>query len=97
MQPSDIIVAMDSYEITGQDDLIAAKKNYNAGDTATLRVYRSGSYVELTITFDEETPSAEATADDNTQSDSQNPPVGSYSNGNMDSYFGGIFGNRNGQ
>lgn len=97
LQPSDIIVAMDSYEITGQDDLIAAKKNYNAGDTATLRVYRSGSYVELTITFDEETPSAEATADDNTQSDSQNPPDGSYSHGNMDSYFGGIFGNRNGQ
>lgn len=97
LQPSDIIVAMDSYEVTSQDDLIAAKKNYNAGDTATLRVYRSGSYVELTITFDEETPSAEATADNNTQSDNQNPPDSSYSHGNMDSYFGGIFGNRNGQ
>ena len=97
LQANDIIVAMDSYEVTSQDDLIAAKKNYNAGDTATLRVYRSGSYVELTITFDEETPSAEAAADDNTQSDSQNPPDSSYSHGNMDSYFGGIFGNRNGQ
>ena len=96
VQPSDIIVAMDSYEITGQDDLIAAKKNYSAGDTATLRVYRGGSYVELTITFDEETPSAAAT-EDNTQSDSQDLPNGSYSHGNMDSYFGGIFGNRNGQ
>ena len=96
LQPSDIIVEMDSYEITSQDDLVAAKKNYNAGNTATLRVYRGGSYVELTITFDEETPSAAAT-DDSTQSDSQNPPADSYSHGNMDSYFGGIFGNRNGQ
>ena len=53
LQVGDIIVALDGQEITGNDDLSAAKLQYSAYDTATLTVYRSGEYIDLSITFDE--------------------------------------------
>ena len=58
------------------------KNSYRAGDTVTVTVYRSGQYVELTLTFDEQT-----TAQNNTQQDpapqetsSQNGQGGQYYN-----------------
>lgn len=54
----DIITKLDDAEIASSSDLIAAKKNYHAGDTAVVTVYRSGEYLELSITFDEEVPSS---------------------------------------
>ena len=56
LQENDIIVAIDDTEITSRDELIYAKKDYRAGDSAVLKVYRGGEYLELTIVFDEETP-----------------------------------------
>lgn len=56
LQVGDIIVGVDDKEVTSSSDLTAAEKTYKAGDTATLKVYRSGNYVELSITFDEKTP-----------------------------------------
>ena len=56
LKESDIIVAIDGKEITSGNELIAAKKNYSAGDSAVLKVYRESQYLELTITFDEATP-----------------------------------------
>ena len=53
---SDIIVACDDKPITSRNDMVAAKKDYRAGDSAVLKVYRGGEYLELTIVFDEETP-----------------------------------------
>lgn len=56
LQLGDIIVALDGKEIKSFNDLSNAKKDYRAGDTATLKVYRAGEYLELSITFDEEVP-----------------------------------------
>lgn len=56
LQKGDIIVGVDDFEIKSMPDLKAAKKSYSAGDTATLRVYRRGEYIELKIVFDEEGP-----------------------------------------
>ncbi|HHU22771.1 MAG TPA: PDZ domain-containing protein [Clostridiales bacterium] len=56
LKVGDIITEVDGREIKSASDLVAAKKNYRAGDTATLKVYRSGEYLELSITFDEELP-----------------------------------------
>ena len=56
LKASDIIVAIDGKEILTGNELIAAKKHYSAGDSAVLKVYREGQYLELTIVFDEETP-----------------------------------------
>ncbi|MGE4353343.1 MAG: S1C family serine protease [Oscillospiraceae bacterium] len=54
----DIITGLDDYKITGNSDLLAAKKHYSAGDTAKLTVYRDGQYLTLSITFDEQHPSS---------------------------------------
>lgn len=50
----DIITKIDEHEIKSTADLKTAKKLYSAGDTASLTIYRSGEYIELSITFDEE-------------------------------------------
>ena len=56
LKESDIIVAIDGKEIASRDELESAKKGYNAGDSAVLKVYREGKYTEITVTFDEMTP-----------------------------------------
>ena len=58
LSKGDIIVGVDDYEIKSMPDLKAAKKSYSSGDSATLRVYRRGEYIELEIVFDEEGPPA---------------------------------------
>ena len=50
----DIIVKLDDIPITSSSDLILAKKNYVAGDSATLEVFRNGEYFQTRITFEEE-------------------------------------------
>ena len=65
VQVGDIITAVDSYEIDTYTDLSRALRNYKAGDTAILTVYRSGQTLQLTITFDE-------------KPQSDNMPSGSY-------------------
>lgn len=54
----DVIVALDDTEVSSTTELRAAIKNYRAGEDATVKIYRNGEYVELTITFDEEIPEA---------------------------------------
>ena len=41
--------------ITTKEELTAELRNYNAGDTATITVHRSGKNEVLTVTFDEKT------------------------------------------
>ncbi|MDD6188910.1 MAG: trypsin-like peptidase domain-containing protein [Clostridiales bacterium] len=50
----DIIVKMDEAVISSSSDLIIAKKNYKAGDTVSLEVFRNGEYFHTMLTFDEE-------------------------------------------
>jgi len=50
----DIITSLDDTEITSMEDLRFTLRGYNAGDTATVTVWREGESIELTITFDED-------------------------------------------
>ena len=78
----DIITGLDDYEITGNSDLMSAKKHYSAGDTAMLTVYRNGEYLTLSITFDEQRPaSSTGISSDNAQSGA------SYSGNNQGSKY----------
>lgn len=52
----DIITRVDSFEITSYTDLVIAKRDYRAGDTAVFTIYRNGEYLEIELTFDEERP-----------------------------------------
>ena len=56
MRQGDIIVKLNDTEITAMSDLTNAKKSFKAGDTCEFTVWRSGEYLTLTVTFDEEPP-----------------------------------------
>ena len=49
----DIIVELGGTKVDSVNALLIAKREYKAGDTVNIKVYRSGEYVDLTITFDE--------------------------------------------
>lgn len=50
----DIITKLGDADITMMEELISAKKDFKAGETTTLVVFRDGDSVTLTITFGEE-------------------------------------------
>ena len=98
LKASDIIVAIDGKEIASRDELESAKKGYNAGDSAVLKVYREGQYIELTIVFDELTPEAlEAGSGEDEESPAPEQNGSGYAGGYEDffrEFFGGSpFGN----
>ena len=53
IQAKDIIVDLGGQEITGMTSLTRALRNYKAGDTTTVTVFRSGAQLDLEITLDE--------------------------------------------
>ena len=53
IQAKDIIVDLGGYPINGVTALTRALRNFSAGETTTVTVYRNGTYLELTITLDE--------------------------------------------
>ena len=68
----DVITKLNDTEITSMEDLSMAKKNFKAGDTATLTVFRDGEYLTLDITFDAQ-PQVTGTEDGGSGSESQTP------------------------
>ena len=58
LQVNDIIVAVDGKEITGSSDLVSVIGNCQVNQVIKLNVYRSGSYIELTMTIGEQIQSA---------------------------------------
>lgn len=60
LQPGDIITGVDGEEIKSSEDLSKALKSFRAGDSAQLTVFRGGSELTLTISFDAK-PSATPT------------------------------------
>ncbi|MDE6089022.1 MAG: trypsin-like peptidase domain-containing protein [Oscillospiraceae bacterium] len=49
----DVITAVEGTEISNMDELNEAKNQYNAGDTITLTIFRSGQSLELELTLQE--------------------------------------------
>lgn len=56
LQTGDIITRLGDSEIAGYDDLRLAVKNFSAGETAELELYRAGESMTVSITFDEAKP-----------------------------------------
>ena len=81
----DVITKVDDIKITSMTDLSTAKKNYKAGDTVTLTVFREGKSITLPLTFDEQ---PQVTGDEKTEQ--QMPSYG----GGMDDFYNYFFGNR---
>lgn len=53
LQQGDIIIGFNGAEISSYTDLVAALNKCHSGDTATIKVFRSGAEVDATITLDE--------------------------------------------
>ena len=53
LQPHDIIVGFDGDEISSFSELVSALGKHRAGDTVTLKLYRAGAELEVTLTLDE--------------------------------------------
>ena len=53
LKAGDVITEMNGQSISSQQELVAAKNKYKAGETVKLKVYRNGSYLELSLTFGE--------------------------------------------
>jgi len=75
IQPKDIVIGLDNQVVSNVTELTRALRNYKAGDTATVKLIRSGKEMTLEITFDERPQQTEDTAP---QQQSPMPNEGSY-------------------
>ena len=67
----DVITKIGDKTITSYEDLVAAKKGYSAGDTATFTIYREGGTMTVELTFDS-APKSDLTEESNAQPDTSN-------------------------
>ena len=61
IQAKDIVIAVDNHEVHNVTELTRALRNYKAGDTATVKLIRSGAEKTVEITFDERPQQTEST------------------------------------
>ena len=92
VQAKDIIVAVGNIEVGSVSDLTRALRQFKAGDTTTITVYRGGAEVILQITLDERPQETETTPV--VPDDSNMPKDGSYEE--WYNYFAPFFGEGNG-
>lgn len=79
LKTGDVILKIDEHEVDSFEQLVAVKKQYSAGDTVKLTVYR-GETVELELTFD-------AAPADTMESAEEQPPQQTVPN------YGGYYSN----
>lgn len=86
----DVITKLNDTAITSMEDLSAAKKNYKAGDTVTLTVYRDGQEITTQLTFDTQPQTTGSTDSDSQQTtpDSNSGSSGGYNSDLYDYFFG---------
>ncbi len=70
LKVGDIITAINGTEVKSSSELTNEKKNFKAGDTVTLKVFRQGEYIEIKVTLDENVPTS--ASDENSTADSSN-------------------------
>ena len=91
----DVITKMGDTTLTSRQDLSAALKSYRSGDTATLTVFRDGSYITTDITFDQQPQITGTDTEEDTSSQGGNN--GGYSGQipeNWQEFYNYFFGNR---
>ena len=84
----DVITKLNDTAITSMEDLSAAKKNYKAGDTVTLTVYRDGQEITTQLTFDTQPQTTGSTDSDSQQT---TPDSNSGSSGGSGGYNSDLY------
>ena len=94
LQMGDVITKVDDHDIRTMEDLTAVKKQYAAGDTSTLTVYRGGQTISVELTWD--AVPADKQSEEETSQSSGSSNNGQYGNGYSNPYdiFDYFFGNR---
>ena len=97
LQMGDVITKVDDHDIRTMEDLTAVKKQYAAGDTSTLTVYRGGQSITVELTWDA-VPADKQSEDETSQSSNSgnnNQSGNGYTNPYdiFDYFFGNRFGN----
>ena len=82
LQMGDVIVKVDDHDIATMEDLTVVKKQYSAGDTVTLTVYRGNAEMTVELTWDA------VPADQQTNMEEQQPQ-----NNYGSQYGGGYYSN----
>ena len=92
LKQSDIITKLGDTEVSTYSDLAAAMRDYRAGDTAEITIWRSGEELSFLITFDEKQPTTNTETKQETQEPAEQPlePSDGYSGFNPFSYFFGF-------
>lgn len=95
LQMGDVITKVDDHEIRNMADLTIVKKQYSAGDTSTLTVYRQGETVTAELTWDA-VPEDQQAQEPQQPQNGNNNGGGQYGNGYTNPYdlFDYFFGNR---
>ena len=78
MKAKDIIIGIGGVSITNRSELTKALRGFEPGDTTTVRVFRSGAELELTITLVERPADADTSVQTQPETDQQLPDGGSY-------------------
>lgn len=84
----DVITKMGNKDITSMADLTAAKKNYRAGDTVELTVFRGGEYITTSLTFDVQ---PQTTGDTEVETGQGNNNYNNGNGGNTPYNYGDLF------
>ncbi|MDY3690586.1 MAG: trypsin-like peptidase domain-containing protein [Dysosmobacter sp.] len=92
LKMGDVITKVDDTAITSMEDLTVAKKQYSAGDTCTLTVYREGQVTTVELTWG----AVPADQQSNVSSEEQTQDNSQSGNGymNPNDLFNYFFGNR---
>ena len=90
LQAKDIIVALGGYDVGSVSGLTRALRNFKAGDTTTITVFRSGERIDLTITLDEKPQTTNQEPEIPEFDDSNMPQDGSFEE--WYNYFAPFFG-----
>ena len=97
MQQGDVILELGGKAVANTSELASVKKDYKAGDSCEVTVWRSGNTMKLTVTFDEEPAQVEDVPAEGQEEPRQNPgDEWSYGGGDnwgsmWDSFFGRFF------
>ena len=94
LQMGDVITKVDDHDIRTMEDLTAVKKQYAAGDTSTLTVYRGGQTISVELNWD--AVPADKQNEEETGQNSNSSNKNQYGNGYSNPYdiFDYFFGNR---
>lgn len=90
LKVGDIITAINGTEVKSASELTSEKKNFKAGDTVTLKVYRlpddnskEGQYIEIKVTLDENVPTSQTKENSTEDSEANNGNTSNVPNGNL--------------